>query len=85
MYDVDDLRAQDDSRYINGEKNMFVTYGDFDEPEEDEPEEEEPDDIEVEYIDANGQLWYVCLTATEKAHLDAIPNYEERLKFLESL
>ena len=80
--DIDRIREQHDSRYINGEKNMFVTYGDFYEP---EAEEEEPDDIEVEYTDANGDHWYMYLTATEKAELDAIETYEGRLEFLEGL
>ena len=79
--DIDRIVERHDSDYINGIKNMFVS-GFYDEP-EDEPEE--PDDIEVEYVDANGQTWYVYLTPTEKAQLDAMTSFEERLKFLEGL
>ena len=81
-----------DSPYLSGKKSAFMTYGDFDgedkpywyDDDDDEPEDE-PDDIEVEYTDANGQQWYVYLTATQKAQLDEISNPEKRLEFLESL
>lgn len=82
--DIDYIVERHDSDYINGTKNMFVSGFIFDDDESD-ADEPEPDDIEVEYVDANGQLWYVYLTASEKAELDAIETYQERLKFLEGL
>lgn len=79
--DIDRIVERHDSDYINGIKHMFWSGNYYDPPEE----PEEPDDIEVEYVDANGQTWYVYLTATEKAQLDAMTSFEERLKFLEGL
>lgn len=81
--DIDRIVEQHDSDYINGIKNMFVS-GWLEEPEyeyEDE-DEEDPETYDIPYIDENGQRWWRCLTADEKAEYDALETDEERLKYL---
>ena len=79
--DIDAIVEDHDSAYINGEKNMFAS-GRFDD--DDEEEEDEQDDIEVEYTDSDGVLWYMYLTASEKAHWDALTP-AERIEYAEQL